>query len=132
LGSNEQFVSLQEPDYPVLWINGVSFVALHFEGGYYTFSAIITDEAGKLLLTIDHGGLTVQTDVFDYRYEGAQLSVRKALGDIIFDATVSDALFAVHRGAFVDRFETGIFVRPDGSVVFTMSGLEVGSLAGSR
>ena len=104
-------------------------MALHFDGKYYIYSAIVTDDAGKLLLKIDHGGLTVETDVFDYRYEGTQLSVRRAVRDIIFDATITDELFEVHRGAFIDRCETGMVVKSDGSAVFTMSGLEVGSVA---
>jgi hypothetical protein len=118
-------------DLVALWINGTPFVAAHSEDGGFTFSAIVTDEEGKVILSVDHGEIVVATDVWDYRYEGKKLTVRRGQNDILFSGEISDSAFKVDRGSFVDRFETGIRIGPNGTLHWTMSGLEVGSFEDS-
>ena len=129
LGSNRFRLSGASPDFPLLWINGVSFATVHYAMGEFSFSAKITDEAGKVLLLIDHGEIVIATDLWDYRYEGTKLTVRRGQGDILFSGDISDSAFVVDRGHFVDVFETGVRIDADGTLVWTMSGLEVGSLS---
>lgn len=124
-GSNCGEGPSDENNHPLLWINGESFLTIHREGSTYTYSARITDEDGALLLVIERGAVAVATGVWDYRYEGREVSIRRASGDILFDATIADEGMTVHRGAFVDRYETGLFITPDGKAVISMSGLEV-------
>lgn len=124
LGSNCGSGPPEAIDYPVLWINGESLLTIHREDATYTYSARITDELGHSLLTISRGALTVATDVWDYRYEGRRVSIRRAAGEMLFDATIADQEFMIHRGALVDDYETGLLIKSDGRAAFTMSGLE--------
>ena len=132
IGSNQTYVADLAVEYPVLWINGQSFLTIHRDGELFAYSADVTDESGGRLLSIDHGELTVATDVWDYRYEGRTLSIRSGQGTIIFEAEIADTLFRVQRGAFVDGFAAGILVTPDGAAIFSMSGLHVGQLRDGR
>ena len=132
VGSNVATGPIDAPDHHVIWINGKCFVTIHREDDAYTYSALVTDADGQALLEIDHGALTVATGVWDYTYEGRLVTVRSRKGVILLQAELTDRNFAILRGAFIDRFESGLFVRSDGTVVFTMSGLEVGSLGGSE
>jgi hypothetical protein len=43
-------------DYRVIWINGQDFFVLHCEDGWLTVSFVITDENGKVLLTVESWG----------------------------------------------------------------------------
>lgn len=132
VGSNVATGTNDAPDHHVIWINGKSFVTIHREGEAYTYSALVTDAGGQVLVEIDHGALTVATDVWDYAYEGRLVTVRSRAGVIVFEAELSDRTFAIHRGAFIDTFDTGVIVQPDGAAAFTMSGLEVGRMEGSE
>ena len=78
IGSNQAYVAADAVEYPVLWINGQTFLTIHREGASFSFSAILTDEAGRRLLAVDRGELTVSTGVWDYRYEAKSLSIRMA------------------------------------------------------
>jgi hypothetical protein len=129
LGSNIAYDPGETPDYDVLWINGRGFVVLHHEERGYTYSATVTDEAGQVLLAIDHGALRAATGIWDYQYEGSKVTVRRGPGDILLEAEVTDRVFRVNRGSFVDEFETGAIVTASGDLVFTMSGLQVGRIA---
>jgi hypothetical protein len=129
LGSNQVGVAEPQQEHHVVWINGRSFVTIHPEAGSYSYSAEVTDADGVPLLVIDHGNLVVATDVWDYRYEGRTLTIRRALGEIIFEAEITDELFHVKIGSFVDRFETGLLIKLDGRAVTTMSRLELDTLS---
>jgi len=132
LGSNEVTYDGSSQDHVVLWINGTNFASIHFEGDYFTFSAVVTDASGQELLTIDRGMLAASTHVWDYQYQGRVLSIRGGPGEIIFQAEIADQLFKILRGTFVDRHETGIIVDQAGNLSFSMSGLEVGVLSGAK
>jgi hypothetical protein len=129
LGSNCGEAWRDAADYPVLWINGEALLVIHREGETYTFSACITDDAGELVLIIERGALAVSTGVWDFRYEGRELSIRRAAGDIVFEATISDEELIVRRGTFIGPYETGLLIKPDGRACFSMSGLEIGAIA---
>lgn len=131
LGSNCGSGPPDWENYPLLWINGEAVVSTHKEGDAYTYSARITDEGGEEILVIDHGALAVATGVWDYRYEGREVSIRRANGDILFEATIADDELSIRRGSLLGPFETGLVIKPDGVAVFTMSGLEIGSIASS-
>ena len=128
LGSNQIYISEIVANYSVLQINGKDFLAIHRIGESLTYSAIVTDEQGGQLLRIDRGELVVATNVWDYRYEGKHLSIRRAQGEIIFEAEVSDSEFRIVRGVFVDEFAAGVSVERTGEAIYTMSGLHVGSI----
>lgn len=128
LGSNCGQGPADEADHAILWINGETPLMIHREGDAYTYSARITDDSGDLLLLIDRGALAVATDVWDYRYEGRELSIRRAPGDIVFEAAISDDGLIVRRGAFIGPYESGLIIKPDGSASISMSGLEIGTI----
>jgi hypothetical protein len=132
IGSNHAYVAAAATDYPVLWINGQAFVTIHRDGDFFSFSASVTDEAGRLLVAIQRGELTVATDLWDYRYEGRTLSIRSGQGKIILEAEIADTVIRVQRGAFVDQFAAGISISSDGAATFTISGLHIGEIRGSR
>ena len=132
IGSNNAYVAAVANDYPVLWINGRAFLTIHRDGDFFSFSASVTDEAGRIVLNIQRGELTVATDVWDYRYEGRTLSIRSGQGEIILEAEVADNTLRINRGVFVDQFAAGVFISSDGTVTFTMSGLHVGEICNSR
>ncbi|WP_165356417.1 HNH endonuclease [Sphingosinicella sp. BN140058] len=119
-------------DFHVLSINGNSFLTVHHEEGGVTFSARLTDDEGRTLLRVDHGSLSVSTQVWDYRYEGTRLSIRTEAGRIALEADFTDELVRFARGLFIDRNETGLRVRPNGSLVMVLDRLEVGSIQGGR
>jgi hypothetical protein len=131
VGSNEIY-ALPPSDCSVVWINGESFVSVHWEGGSFTYSVRVTDETGGMLLRIDRGALVVATDVWDYRYEGRTVSIRGAPGRILLEAEIADRHFGINRGWFVDQFSTGLLVRPTGVATVIISGVEVGSFAAGR
>ena len=127
VGSNQVQGQKNAAEHFVVWINGNPYVTIHREGNAYTYSALVTDDAGRVILRIDHGELAVATDVWDYRYEGRVLSIRSARGQILLEAEVADHILKLSRGTFVDQHETGLLLEPGGAVVPTMSGLHVGS-----
>ena len=134
LGSNHSAARTSDPgtEYSVVWINGASLFTLHAEGQSYTYSALVTDETGMPVLRIDHGNLSVATGVWDYRYEGSTMSIRRGEGNILIEADINDRVFALRRGAFVDEYETGVLVKPNGDVVFVCSQLEIGTCRDSE
>jgi hypothetical protein len=73
--------------------------------------------------------LAAATGVWDYRYEGRELSIRRAARDIVFEASISDEELIIRKGAFIGPYETGLVIEPTGRAFFSMSGLEVGSIA---
>ena len=118
LGSNQIYISEIVANYSVLQINGKDLLAIHRIGESLTYSAIVTDEQGGQLLRIDRGELVVATNVWDYRYEGKHLSIRRAQGEIIFEAEVSDSEFRIVRGVFVDEFAAGVSVERTGEAIY--------------
>jgi hypothetical protein len=132
LGSNHALGTIGKGEYYVIWINGLPFLTIHYEDNNYTYSAQLTDRVGKTLLKIDHGALAVVTDEWDYYYEGRILSIRRGHGDILLEAEISDRAFSIYRGTFVDKFETGVEVKRDGSIAWLMSGLEFGTNGAGR
>ena len=131
-GSNYASDPGRSPERHVVLINGHPFLTIHREGDAFTYSTNVTDEHGQLLISIDHGVLTVATHIWDYRYEGRTVSIRSQAGEILFEAEITDELVRIRRGTFVDRFETGLLVKPDGGAVITMSGLHIGEVREGR
>lgn len=108
--------------FPVLWVNGFYRLGLHQQDGWMTLSASVTDGAGEIILGIDHGELIAATGVWDYRYEGTRLQIRLAAGVISLDLDLTNELFHVHRGAFLDRRDGSGFVIQDGVLLTLAAG----------
>lgn len=129
VGSNVSYDTKTSAEFHVIWINGDGYFTIHHEDNGCTHSIRLTDRSGNLALLVQEGNLTVSTDVWDYRYEGTKLIIKGSKENIILDADISDRAVRINEGSFVDQYETGVLVRKSGEVVFTMSGLEIGTVA---
>ncbi|MFG1313300.1 HNH endonuclease [Xanthobacter autotrophicus] len=85
----------------VIWISGESHFSLHYEDGWLTFSMMVTDELGNILIHVDHGQMSVSSNVWDYEYVGARLKIREGLGKIILDIDIANDHVALHTACFV-------------------------------
>ena len=113
LGGNSSACTLSQanPVHHVLWNTGSTFLALHWTDGWYSISAVLTDENGQPLLVIDRGELKVfSQQVWDYQYEGTTLKVRGGFGVILLNIRWSDTEFVVERGCFMNPQGDGFTV----------------------
>lgn len=96
-------------------VNGRSFMSVHREDGWFTYSVIVTDAAGRVLLVVRQGKLVMSTAVWDYTYEGSNLQIRAGKGHILLDACLTNHEIDIRRGAFIDvRDRTGFLASPEG------------------
>lgn len=94
----------------VIWINGYSFFRLHCERGWITMSFVITDDKGAPLVAVEDGELVISSEVWDYRYEGTRLQIRRAHGDVLAELDLSNQRVHILRGAFRDEHGDGFVV----------------------
>lgn len=87
--------------YRVLWVNGYDMLALHCEDGWISVSFTVTDESGNSLLQVICGEVTVSRSVWDYSYEGTRLKIRRKLGEILIDISLSNRFLRVYKGCFL-------------------------------
>lgn len=99
-----------------VWVNGKNFFTIHCDEGWLTVSIDITDEAGRVLLSVRRGELVVSTSAWDYEYEGNNIKIRAGLGDILLDLNLADNKVEVLRGMFLDEHQDGFVVQSDGSL----------------
>lgn len=118
VGSNTASATLsdQRPIHYILWVDGYNFFALHFESGYLTFSLVLTDRQGKEILSVERGVMSVGTENWDYTYEGGNVVIRKAKGDIILKMFLSNYKVEVSKGFFRAHWGTGFDVE-DGALI---------------
>lgn len=131
IGSNRSSAKLSEEtsSHHALWVNGVGYLVLHFEDGWLTFSMIATDSAGKVLLAVDRGQMTVTTQAWDYRYEGTTLKIWAGRGEVLFEADISNHRVHVVKGMFLTAGADGFIVNGDMMVAIS-SGKEAGFYIG--
>lgn len=96
-------------------VNGRNFLTVHREDGWLTYSIIVTDTAGRELIGARKGKLVTSTTVWDYTYEGSNLTIRAGKGDILLDASLTNHEVNIRRGAFIDpRDRTGFLASDKG------------------
>ncbi|MDM3025862.1 HNH endonuclease [Citrobacter sp. CK194] len=105
-----------------VWVNGYSFFTIHSDEGWLTVSIDITDEMGRVLLSVRRGELVVSTSAWDYEYEGDNIKIRAGLGRILLDLNLSDTKVEVLRGMFLDEHQDGFIVESDGSLLTKCNG----------
>lgn len=103
LGSNRLFWTPETEDGEchVVWISGQDHFLLHREDGWITFSMLLTDESGGVLLDIDHGQMRVATHSWDYEYVGSRLKIREALRSLVVDLELANDHVTLHTACFV-------------------------------
>jgi hypothetical protein len=111
--ASKQFLSNSE-SYNVLWINGHSFLQVHYEEGWLSISAKLTDPEGNYVLLIDRGEMVVSSEIYDYTYEGTRLTIHRQTRKIILDVDLSSGGITVYRGLFLDKNQDGFLVVNDG------------------
>ncbi|UXS38237.1 HNH endonuclease [Agrobacterium tumefaciens] len=123
-------LSQEMPVHHVIWNTGFTYVALHWSDGWYSISAVLTDDRGQPLVVIYEGELRVFSQVvWDYVYEGTTIKVRAGLGIILLDMTWSDNEFIVTKGRFLNPFGDGFVAHNNGLITVVrgqMAGMSVG------
>jgi hypothetical protein len=118
-------------EYNCLWINGISFLKIHSINDWITFSMIITDGIGQTILEVDKGELMFAADVWDYKYEGSNLQLRKGQGEILLDMNLSNYEVEILRECFLHfPHKDGFLVEPDGSLLTLTNNQFRGSTSG--
>lgn len=87
-------------DYPIIWIEGHSHLAIHSVDGLITFSMELCDQLGNSLVTVDHGEIKTTTGVWDITYEGGNLKIRAGPGTIVADMRLTNSSLNVKQGYF--------------------------------
>lgn len=134
IGSNKidkQFI--ENGDYHCLWINGKSFFAVHNCDGWLTLSFSLTDDNGKLLLSVDRGELQFSSEIWDYEYKGSRLKLKSALRQILLDMTLTNYFVQILRGSFIhNESKDGLIIKPDGSLSVIIDGCSRSSANGCK
>lgn len=122
----------ENPIHRVIWNTGKTYLALHWDSGWYSITTLLTDQTGRPLLFINQGELKIfSRDLWDYMYEGTTLQVRAGLGIIALDLSWSDTEFALRRGCYMDRFGNGFIAHHEGLAQY-LGGNVVGWIAKSQ
>lgn len=97
-------------EHHVIWVNGVHFFKVHRSGGWLTFSIILTDSDGNMLLKVEEGEIIANTKQWDFQYVGNYLTVRRGHGDVLLRLKLSDREIKVERGSFFTPDKSGFEV----------------------
>ncbi|WP_342323476.1 HNH endonuclease signature motif containing protein [Kosakonia sp. BYX6] len=118
-------------DHNTVWVNGKSFLLIHSDEGQFTISIDVTDEKGNILLSVKKGELVVSTAAWDYVYEGENIKIRAALGEVILDLNLSDKKIEIVKGMFIDKNLDGFSVQ-DGSLKSICAGNSMSTIRNCR
>ncbi|MFV5630396.1 MULTISPECIES: HNH endonuclease [Acinetobacter] len=120
-------------DHHIFFINGESYFTLHADDdGWLTVSLKITDPQGEVLLKFTKGELTVNTNIFDFSYEGNRILIRdKDSKKIILDVRIADNIVAISYAYFMHQGNDGFMV--ENGTLYTIGdqtiiGMDTGSL----
>ncbi len=116
-------------NYSVIWVDGRSYFTLHSVRGLLTFSIIVCDKNGEVLVEVDHGAIVTTTDAWDITYEGKLLKIWNRPRDIVVEMILTNTAVNVQRGFFSNGV-LGVEARKDGLVIIA-DGEQAWNLQGS-
>lgn len=107
-------------DHHVFWINGESYFTLHAnDDGWLSVSLKITDQQGEILLKVINGELSINTNIFDFSYEGNRIIIRdKNYKKIILDVRIADNKVEISHAYFMHQGNDGFIV--ENGVLYTI------------
>lgn len=80
--------------------NETTLVGFSAEDGHLLINMMLRDRNGDVVLQIVKGEQKVSTGVWDYTFEGNELSIRSAPRQIVLDMSLTDKGVDIHRALF--------------------------------
>ena len=133
VGSNRELTEIQGPHSSgvVISVNSRSYLSFRQEDGWMSFSAIVTDQKGSIVLRIIDGQMIASTSVWDLNYVGSRFTMRAKRGSVILDMTLTNHTLIVHQGSFIDIRDGTGFIAKEECLIQLLNGHEQGRLSGN-
>lgn len=112
-------------------VNGIDAVALYRNDGWISLSFTATDDKGNIILKVDKGEMVINTNCWDFRYEGNNILVHTGFGQKVLEAFWSEKKFVLKKMTFIDcRDGSGLRASPE-CLDFIEKGRTAGQFVGN-
>jgi len=120
VGMNTLYADLPDGggDHPLIWVNGKEFFSLHADHHWLSFSFMLSDSSGQVLVKVQQGELLYCPEQWEFSYEVMTLKLRDPQKRLQFTAQLCNDRVLVTKGQFLDQDRDGFVV--EGNRVIAM------------